>query len=615
MKLLVWPVLWERCWFSGVDGMRMCGRYFLRFVMVWVVMQCGLGSLAGGEVPQKGGRVTEWLADLEQRFQTAFKERVVERFQKERERVRIFYQEQVEAGLADAERMRDKSSAVVFRAELEQLKREGWQMPLTDQDTTVEFLRVARRFYRDRLVETDRAWESEARQLRLEFDAALVQGARQLTTRSFVDEVRQVQAARQDLVSVWLPRMRDLHAGVRPVAIAHPGERPSREGAADTEDAQPAVAARHALEEAVKWVLEGKGALTVMKAGKKSNLERLEDLPQGRLEFPFIELDRQRFGRALLPGELLHLTHFRGVQVFKFLDFQVEPGELSFLAGWHQLQRVVLLGGRVNAQVGAWLSQCPELRELEVGHSEGLGADFFRELAAGAPKLSTLNLDGSKMEDAVVQEFAAHKKLTNLHLGGTGLSPAIFPMLSGFRNLRQFTLDVPISGLEPLSRLPLESFGCLSAEDQDFEGRLAHVGRCFPKLTSIILAGKQLSIEQAEALVMHLKNLRGLDFSGVQPAPGVARVLSKLNHLNTVVFRSPQVGDEHLEELLSIKGLKVLDLAHTGVSDEGIRKIHGGALKGVKILNLLHTRVTREAAEGLQKRVGNLSVLIGPDQD
>ncbi len=579
--------------------------------MVWGLIQGGLGSVDGKEVPQEGVRVSEWLADLEQRFQTAFKERVVGRFQKERAQARVDYQEQVESGLADAERVQDKSSAAVFRAELEQLKREGWQMPVTDQDTTVEFLRVARRFYRDRLVEMDRAWESEVRQLLLEFDAALVQGARQLTARNLADEVRRVQAARQDLVSVWLPRMRDLHAGVRPVAVAPADERPSRELAVERGSAQPAAAARHELEKAVKWVLEGKGALTVMKAGKESNLERLEDLPRGRLEFPFIELDRLRFGRALLPGELRHLAHFRGVRSFSFLNFQVEPEELSFLAGWHQLQRVRLLGGRVNAQVGAWLSQCPELRELEVGHSEGLGADFFRELAAGAPKLSALNLGGSKMEDAVVQEFAAHKKLTNLHLGGTGLSPAIFPMMSGFRNLRQFTLDVPISGLEPLSQLPLESFGFLSAEDQDFEVRLAHVGRCFPKLPSIILAGNQLSIEQAEALVMHLKNLRGLDFSGVQPAPGVARVLSKLNHLNTVVFRSPQVGDEHLEELLSIKGLKVLDLAHTGVSDEGIRKIHGGEVKGVKTLNLLHTRVTREAAEDLQKRVGNLSVLVG----
>jgi hypothetical protein len=590
----------------------MWGRYFLRFVMVWVVMQCGHGSVAGSEVPQEGGRVTEWLADLEQRFQTAFKERVVERFQKERAQARVDYQEQVESGLADAERVLDKSSAAVFRAELEQLKREGWQMPVTDQDTTVEFLRVARRFYRDRLVEMDRVWESEVRQLRLEFDAALVQGARQLTARNLADEVRRVQAARQDLVSVWLPRMRDQYAGVRAVAAVPVGERPSRDLAPEGGGTQSAAAARHALEEAVKWVLEGKGVLTVMKAGKKSNLERLEDLPQGRLEFPFIELDRQRFGRALLPGELRHLTHFRGVQIFRFRDFPVEPGELSFLAGWRQLQAVGLPGSRVNAQVGTWLSQCPDLRELDLGYSEGLAADFFRELAAGAPKLGTLHLGGSKLEDAVVQEFVAHKKLTNLHLGGTGLSPAIFPMLSGFRNLRELTLDVPLSGLEPLSRLPLESFGHLSTDDQDFEGRAAHVGRCFPKLTSIILAGKQLSIEQAEALVMHLKNLRGLDFAGVQPAPGVARVLSKLNHLNTVVCRSPQVGDEHLEELLNIKGLTVLDLAHTGVSDKGIRKIHGGEVKGVKTLNLLHTRVTREAAEDLQKRVGNLSVLVGP---
>ena len=583
--------------------------------MVWVVMQYGQGGVAGSEVPQEGGRVTEWLADLEQRFQTAFKERVVERFQKESAQARIDYQERVESGLADAERMRDKSSAAVFRAELEQLKREGWQMPLTDQDTTVEFLRVARRFYRDRLVEMDRAWESEARQLRVEFDAALVQGARQLTARNLADEVRRVQAARQDLVSVWLPRMRDQYAGVRAVAAVPVGERPSRELAVERGGAQSAAAARHELEEAVKWVLEGKGALTVMKAGKKSNLERLEDLPQGRLEFPRIKLNRKTFGRPLLPGELRHLTHFRGVQSFKFLDFQVEPGELSFLAGWHQLQAVVLVGARVNAQVGAWLSQCPNLRELEVSHSEGLAADFFRELAAGAPKLSTLSLEASKMEDAVAQEIAVHKKLTSLRLNGTGLSPATFQMLSDFRSLKALTLDIPHAGLEQLSRLPLESFGYLSTDDQEFEGRVAHLSRCLPKLTSIILAGKQLSVEQAEVLVIHLKNLRGLDFVGVYPVPGVAKVISRMNHLDTVVCRSSQVGDEHLEELLNINGLKVLDLAHTGVSDEGIRKIHGGALKGVKILNLLHTRVTREAAEGLQKRVGNLSVLIGPDQD
>jgi hypothetical protein len=580
------------------------------FLVVCGVALQGVGRAEEVRPAKRGSETSAWLADLQARWESAYKKRVVEAFQNGLQEAKAQYDEQIRLGLADAERVGDKRDAGVFLEELERLKSEEWQMPVSDQDTTLAYLRMSRRIYRERLVELDRHWDAEVRRLRLEFDAALVEGARQLMARNLVEEVRRVQAERQALILVWAPRTKERYSGVRRVASVQAGSQAAPQQAGNAPVSQNPTGARRALVDAVRWVLAGKGKLTVLKAERKLDLERVEDLPLGRVEFVSVELDREKFGRALLPGELLHLAQFRGVQSFSLLKFQVGPEDLSFLAGWSQLRSLTLEGVTVNPQVGRWLSHCSQLRVLELRKSQGLTAEFFRELAAGISVLRSMDLEGSKMEDSVAVELAHQEKLATLSLLDTGLTAAIFPALSGLKNLRELRLcDGPLPGLERLIPLQLESFGPLNTSDPNFVGQIAVLGASFPKLRKLELSGSKLSAEHAEALVTHLKQLRELSLGySVVPVPGAAKALSKLRHLEQFICCASDLGDEVFTELLEIRSLKGLDLGHTGVTDACVRSVDSVKLKGLTSLNVRDTKVTQATVDELSKRFRNLKV-------
>ncbi|MEY5009643.1 MAG: hypothetical protein RLZZ253_782 [Verrucomicrobiota bacterium] len=566
-------------------------RFLGILVGMWGMGLPGGGTVLRAEAVSEERRVSEWLSDLEKRFEQVYRDRVVEQHRKGVVEAREMYLEQVQYGLSDAERVGDQRDASVFRQELEALKSEDWQMPSTDEDTTLEYLRRARRNYREMMVQLNRDWEMAARQVRVEFDAALVQGVRQLSARNLAHEVSRVQAARRDLMSVWMPRMLSL----RPPALdaakirgGDPGEGRERAGN------------RRALVAAVKWVLEGSGEVTIFHGGKTVTLERETALPQGRVDFLAVTLDRAKFGRPLFPGELQHLARFRSVRHLGLLGFDNAPEEFSFLSELRQLRRFVLRGGRVNARVGAWLSQCSQLCHLEITGCQGLTAEFFRELGTGLSHLRSLDLKNSALEDSVAQEIAVHNTLTELHLDHTGLSSKSLPALSGLRSLRELTLfEGPWEGLEHLKGLPLRSLR-----------KVAEIGRCFPKLQALGMAGKGLTAEQARSLARHFKKCVKVDFSGILPDPGALKVLADLSHLEEVCFRSSRLGDDLLAEMMQIRNLKSLDLAHTGVTDSGLQGIADGRMRELIWLNLRQTRVSSEFGMALRNRFPRLTVLL-----
>jgi hypothetical protein len=614
-----------RVWYAGSkvlgDFRESCFRAssrMMRSFFLWFSVVCAValsGEVRAAEA-QQAPRVSEtalWIADLNARWEKAYTERVVEPFKNGQKEARAQYEEQVRLGLADAEKVGDKSSVGVFREELERIKGEGWQIPSTDQDTTLAYLRMSRRFYRERLVELDRDWSGEENRLRLEFDAALVEGVRQLMARNLVEEVRRVQAARQALVSVWLPQVQKRYLEMRPVPAVQVENQTAPAKVRPVPVPQTDAGSRHALVDAVKWVLAGNGKLTVVKAGRKADLARVEDLPRGHVEFYSIELDREKFGRALLPGELRHLAQFRGVQSFELLKFQVGPDELSFLGGWRELRSLTLDGVTVNPQVGRWLSQCDQLQKLVVSHSQGLTAEFFRELAVGGAGLRVLDLTGSEMEDSAALEFSVHRKLVTLNVSETKLTAAIFPALSGLNNLRQLMLfDGPTPGLEQLSALPLEHLMLWKGGDSNFAAQAALLGVCFPKLDSLAFTGRgMLLVEDSEALVTHLKRLRHLSLGYyVTPVPGAAKVLSKLSHLEYFGCSSTGLGDQIFAELLEIRSLKKLNLGHTCVTDGFVSSLDAGKVKGLTGLNLRNTKVTQATVDELSKRIRTLKISL-----
>ena len=519
------------------------------------------------------------------------------------------YAEELQLALKDAERAGDKQTAVVFRQESERVAEESWRMPPDDQDTSLEILRRARRIYRERVPELNRAWDEASRKLVAEFEAALVQGAQRLTARNLEGEVRRVLACRQELVSVWLPRMWEIHRGER---LAAPDGTGQKGGAFRERFPSAGVAvSRKELEETVKWVLEDKGLIQIRSNNQVQFLEKVGDLPGGRVEFWSVHLSRQNFGRALQPGELQQLGRFQNLKHLGVWAFSVPPDEWAFLAGLHRLQTVCISGTSLDARLGRWLSQCSALSHLELMHCEELSAEFINALAAGVPGLLDLCMTGSRIQDTAGIELVRFERLESLAVDATGLTSAVLPSWAGFRHLKKLWLfggPWPREGLEALSRSPIERLGFLDADAPELPAQLAMLGKQFPKLKQLDFRGKEFHANQAQALLERCKDLELLNLQWALPSLEAVKILARLPRLRVLTCRGSGVGDELFQEFLAIRTLRELDVAYSGVSDQSAEAIVRAGMNGLRVLDVTGTQISSGARSSLQRRAKGVSL-------
>ena len=584
-----------------------------RVLQLWVVLcTVWLSGLCGAQeanTKSSDTSVTGWLLEMKAGFEKAYRERVVEAYAAGGAEAKQDYVDQIQLALKEAERAGDKQAAVVFRQESERVADESWRMPPDDQDISLETLRRARRIYREHVTELNRAWDEASRKLVAEFDAALVQGAQRLTARNLEGEVRRVLACRQELVSVWLPRMWEIHRGERLVAPDGTGQ---KGGASRERFLSSGVAvSRKELEETVKWVLEGKGTIQIRRNNQVQFLEKVGDLPGGKVEFWSVHLNRLTFGRALQPGELQQLGRFQNLMHLGVWAFSVPPEDWAFLAGLHRLQTVYISGASLDARLGRWLSQCSALSHLELTGCEGLSPEFFSALAAAVPSLLDLRMTGSRIQDTAGIELARFGRLEALAVDSTGLSPAVLPSWAGFRHLKKLWLfdgPWPREGLEALSRSPIERLGFLDADDPELPAQLALLGKQFPKLKQLDLRGKEFHSNQAQALLEHCNALEVLNLQWALPSLEAVKILAKLPRLRVLCCRASGVGDELFQEFLAIRTLRELDVAYTGVSDQSAEAILHAGMNGLRVLDVTGTQISSGARSSLQRRAKGVSL-------
>jgi hypothetical protein len=573
-----------------------------------------VASLAPVDAPVDAS-VTGWLSELKAGFEKAYRERVVDAYAAGVAEAKQDYLDQIQLALKEAERAGDKQAAVVFRQESERAAEETWRMPPDDQDTSLETLRRARRVYREKVPELNRAWDEASRKLASEFESALVQGAQRLAGRNLEGEVRRVLACRQELVSVWLPQMWEIHRGDRISLPDGVGEKGA--GPMDGYPEMGAPVSRKDLEETVKWVLSGSGRIHVRQNGRVQLLQKVGDLPKGKFEFFSVSLNRERFDRVLKPGEVRRLGQFRSLQQLYLGGFNLAAEDWHFFAGLRQLEILHLSQMRLDTWAAGWMAQCKKLRALELGDCEGLTPEFFRQIAAGVPGLKDLKLTRSRVPDEAGMELGGFERLEGLTVDGTGLTPAVLPAWTGLRALHSLVWsdgDWSREVLEALKRHPIEKMGFLDTSHPDFPAQVALLGELFPKLKALELKGKKLSVPHALAIVENLRNLEGLNLQWVELNVEAAKAVARLPHLRVLICRAPGLGDDVFKELLAIRGLNELDVAGTRVSDQSTEAIHRAGLNGLRVLTLVNTQVSKGAAASLERRVKGLSLRTVPTQ-
>jgi hypothetical protein len=591
----------------------------------WVWVGAALGILlcqdVAGAEPGKEGvpeiqelRVTEWLETVERRFASAYEARVVVPFREQVEKMRKEYQESLKAGLADLVTRGNKQEAVIFQEELQRLEQQPAFLPGTDSEQSSLYLRTIRQQFRLGFGEAEKERDAAVRQLHGEFDAALVEGGRQLALRQMGSEAALVRQRRLDMARVWLPRMRELfpdvhpHGGIESVEgkVFGQGREMSRE---------PLQHTRKEVEAAVQWVLEAHGKVTIRQGGRTSLLKNISELPGRRFQIVEVWLDGNLMGRPLVPGEIWILGALSGVEILKLYNLGLEEADLDFLQDWRDLEMVDWIGGKLSLSLARHLARNIHLKKLWLGRGEGVPPDFLGELALGVRGLNKLAIQGFVVDHSVVDGLEKHPKLESLFLDVEGLNPESLPRLANLRGLKELGLSDSVwkpegaRGLEAFSRLKLETFGPLNTGSEDFENRLLAVRNAFPQLKTLVLEGDRLTVDHAEMIRKHMRNISGIDFPGVLPFPGVAAVFAKMPKLDRLQCRHSKVGDDLAAEFLGMRNLKNLDLTNTAISDASMTAIQKSAEGGLKGLNAENSKLTLRAVQELKRRVPGLKVL------
>jgi hypothetical protein len=170
-----------------------------------------------------------------------------------------------------------------------------------------------------------------------------------------------------------------------------------------------------------------------------------------------------------------------------------------------------------------------------------------------------------------------------------------------------WTSENPV-GFAVLSRLKLERFGNLNPASADFEQRLKLLKNTFPQLKGLGLLGENLTIDQAEMVRRHMRSLVHL-YLYVLPAPGAAAVLEKMPKLDFLECRHGNLTDDLAIELLGMRNLTALDMAHTHISDACSDAIQRAADNGLKAFNAAHTPLTPKTALELKRKLPNFHLI------
>ncbi|KAK5601546.1 hypothetical protein CRENBAI_024114 [Crenichthys baileyi] len=226
----------------------------------------------------------------------------------------------------------------------------------------------------------------------------------------------------------------------------------------------------------------------------------------------------------------------------------------------------------------------PQLRLLSIKQTKVKDISAIAVLSS----LQTVNLDGTGVTEASLENISTHPTLTSLSLGGISVKDGnhTLQIISGLK-LTHLTLPgrhtVTDGGLAFLCRLTLLSQLDLKDYTQVTDQGVAQLAA----MTRL----KKLSLSNTRVTDAGLPSLRGLqelqelclDRTAVT-SQGVAELITCLPHLQVLGLASTQVGDSVVQRgLVHCHQLAKVNLSHTRITDQGLKHLKDMRLAQVNL--------------------------------
>ena len=249
-----------------------------------------------------------------------------------------------------------------------------------------------------------------------------------------------------------------------------------------------------------------------------------------------------------------------------YCDYITDGGVIP-LKGWSNLEVLNLEGTDVTSRSFEHIANLENLRVLHVGHS--------------------------RVEDEGFENLAPLTKLEEFGFGGNKMSGRALPLLKMLPSLRR----VVIGGLQRTDS------GLWGVDLTDFNlDRIAEL----TELEELDLHDAKIG-DRGLARLEGLQNLRRLNLSGSDVGEKGALSLAKFRQLEALrLWRCKQAGDSLVETLRKLPRLTTLDLAESGLTDEGLDQL--GELPALRKLYVGETAVTRAAVERFRQAHPNIEV-------
>jgi len=360
---------------------------------------------------------------------------------------------------------------------------------------------------------------------------------------------------------------------------------------------------------AVRKIDQLRGELEFDAAGRLIGVDLASDrVSLSDAELPVLaalpNLKRLRLsGGGITTASTKQIAAIGGLTDVTLINAQINDDGLGLLAGLGNLSSLSIQRSGLVTDAGlVHLGRLPKLTSLGLLDLNVTDAGLAR--LADLTRLRVLDLRGCpQITTAGLQRLRALKGLKVLRVRGYQIDDATLAMLKDFPNLAGLVVEeasISDAGLASLASPPLEDLGLFRCYRITDEG-LRHLAR---------LAGlRQLSLRDVPITGEGLVDLRGLpklsmlrlNETGVGDA--ALEHLKGLKGLTRLELRQTQTGDAGLAVVAGLANLAYLDLENTRVTDAGLARLAG--LGKLRVLNLkLNAGVSDAAVEHLGKLQG-----------
>jgi tetratricopeptide (TPR) repeat protein len=207
-----------------------------------------------------------------------------------------------------------------------------------------------------------------------------------------------------------------------------------------------------------------------------------------------------------------------------------------------------------------------------------------------APSAFGLDLHGTQVTDAGLEELARFQTLQALNLGGTAVTNAGLRWLAALKTLQTLNLDrtaVTDAGLKELA--DLKNLQVLSLAGTQVTGVGLQELTGLKNLQHLNLASTPVRDVGLKALA-GLQSLQHLNLTGAPVTDAGLKALAGLQSLQALGLSDTRLTDAGLTELAGLKNLQALNLDHTVVTDVGLKEL--AELRNLQTLDLNFTQVT-----------------------